>query len=437
MNGRSPRAPPVPRSGELASHASSPVFSHASLSPEPSLSSRLGIPTDKDAATLVPDAHVPDKKHPPVMFTTDLALKMDPQYAGISKRFHENPEEFADAFAKAWYKLTHRDMGPHARLVGPLVPPAQIWQDPIPPPSGAPLGASEIAELKSELLKEANGLSISELVKTAWAAAATYRGTDHRGGANGARVRLEPQKQWAANDPPALATALEKLEKVRSAFNAKGGAQASLADVIVLGGCAAIESAAKSGGNEVVVPFSPGRTDATQEQTDAASFAVLEPTADGFRNYLGAADKRSPQSMGASPEALLVDKAHMLNLTKAEMTVLVAGLRVLGANTGGATEGVLTATPGVLTNDFFVNLLDMSVVWSKKDGGDEVYEGKSRSDGTAKWTASRVDLIFGSNSQLRALAEHYACDDAKATFVADFVAAWSKVMDLDRYDLKK
>jgi catalase-peroxidase len=386
----------------------------------------------------VPDAHVPDKKHPPVMFTTDLALKMDPQYAVISKRFHENPEEFAAAFAKAWYKLTHRDMGPHVRLFGPLVPPAQIWQDPIPAPSGTPLGASEIAELKSELLKEANGLSISELVKTAWASAASYRGTDHRGGANGARVRLEPQKQWAANDPPALAAALEKLEKVRSAFNAKGGAQASLADVIVLGGCAAIESAAKSGGNEVAVPFSPGRTDATQEQTDAASFAVLEPTADGFRNYLGAADKRSPQSMGASPEALLVDKAHMLTLTKAEMTVLVAGLRVLGANTGGAAEGVFTATPGVLTNDFFVNLLDMGVVWSKKDGGgDDMYEGKSRSDGTVKWTASRVDLVFGSNSQLRALAEHYACDDAKATFVADFVAAWAKVMDLDRYDLVK
>jgi catalase-peroxidase len=385
-------------------------------------------PKNGAAAGTIPDAHDPSKKHAPMMFTTDLALLQDPEYARISKRFHENPAEFADAFAKAWYKLTHRDMGPIARYLGPLVPAEpQLWQDPVPAVTHPLIGEPEIAALKERIL--ASGLSVSQLVSTAWASASTFRGTDKRGGANGARIRLAPQKDWAVNEPAKLATVLQTLEKIQAEFNASqsGGKKVSLADLIVLGGSAAIETAAKSGGAAVTVPFSPGRTDASQDQTDVHSFAVLEPVADGFRNYLAAAHVRTP-------EELLVDKAHLLTLTAPEMTVLVGGLRVLGANVGGSELGVFTKQPGKLTNDFFVNLLDLTTRW-QASGTAHVYEGRDRATGAVKWTGSEVDLIFGSNSQLRALAEVYACGDSQEKFLHDFVAAWTKVMNADRFDL--
>jgi catalase-peroxidase len=381
-------------------------------------------PKDPSAAGPVPDAHDPSKKHAPIMFTTDLALKVDPIYVKISKRFHENPQEFADAFAKAWYKLTHRDMGPVARYLGPLVPAEpQLWQDPVPALDHPPIGEQDFAALKAIIL--ASGLSISQLVTTAWASAATFRGTDKRGGANGARIRLAPQKYWEVNQPAELAKVLDTLEGIQKKFSKK----VSLADVIVLGGCAAVEEAAKKAGYDVKVPFAPGRTDASQEQTDVHSFAVLEPIADGFRNYLRKGHHRSPA------EELLVDKAHLLKLTAPEMTVLVGGMRVLNANFEQAKHGVFTVRPGTLTNDFFVNLLDMSTKWQAVADSDGVYEGLDRATAEVKWTGTRVDLVFGSNSQLRAIAEVYACDDSKETFVKDFVAAWSKVMNLDRYDL--
>jgi catalase-peroxidase len=386
-------------------------------------------PKDKSAAGAVPDAHDPSKKHPPMMFTTDLALKVDPSYARISKRFHENPKAFADAFARAWFKLTHRDMGPVSRYLGPLVPKQPLlWQDPVPAVDHKLIGKQDIAALKSKIL--ASGLSISQLVTTAWASAATYRGGDKRGGSNGARIRLEPQKDWEVNQPAELAKVLRKLTAIQKEFNgsAAGGKKVSLADLIVLGGCAAVEEAAKKGGHNVKVPFSPGRTDASQKQTDVESFAVLEPTADGFRNYLRNGDPRSA-------EERLVDRAQLLTLTAPEMTVLVGGLRALNANFGQSKHGVFTHRPGTLTNDFFVNLVDMKTQWQPSPAADGVYEGRDRSTGEVKWTGTRVDLVFGSNSQLRALAEFYACDDSKETFVKDFVAAWSKVMNLDRYDL--
>jgi catalase-peroxidase len=377
----------------------------------------------------VPDAHDKKKSHAPMMFTTDLALKMDPAYAKISKRFHENPKEFADAFAKAWYKLTHRDMGPLACCLGPLVAKPQLWQDPVPAVDHPLIDDADVAALKGKLL--ASGLSASDLVKTAWASAATFRGTDNRGGANGARVRLAPQKDWDVNQPAELAKALQALEQIQKEFNGsvKGGKKVSLADVIVLAGCAGVEDAAKKAGVEVKVPFTPGRTDATAETTDAESVAVLEPTYDGFRNYLRGTPNRTP-------EELLVDRAFLLKLSAPEMTVLVGGLRVLNANHGGSKLGVFTARPGTLTNDFFVNLLDMNTDWQKAEKSEGVYEGKDRKTGQVKWTGSRVDLVFGSNSQLRALAELYASDDSKQKFVHDFVAAWTKVMNLDRFDLK-
>jgi len=387
------------------------------------------IPTDENAASLVPDAHDKDKRHAPIMFTTDLALKEDPEYAKISKRFKDNPEEFKLAFAKAWFKLTHRDMGPRARYIGAEAPAeALIWQDPVPVADYKMIDAADISNLKSKIL--ASGLTVPELVRAAWSSAASYRGTDMRGGANGARVALAPQKDWAANNPAELAKVLAALEAIKADFNkAKSGKQVSLADLIVLGGTAAVEKAAKDAGHKVTVPFNPGRTDATQEQTDVASFEVLEPTADGFRNYYGEGNKRSPAEA-------LVDRAGVLTLTVPEMTALVGGLRVLDANVGGADEGVFTDKPGTLTNDFFVNLLDMSTKWAKaeKEG---LYEGKDRETGAVKWTATPVDLIFGSNSELRAVAEVYAADDAKDKFVQDFVKAWTKVMNLDRFDLKK
>ena len=362
------------------------------------------------------------------MFTTDLALRMDPNYAPIAKRFHENPQEFADAFAKAWYKLTHRDMGPISRYLGPLVPAEpQLWQDPLPAVDHELIGEQDIAALKAKIL--ASGLSISELVTTAWASAATFRGSDKRGGANGARIRLSPQKDWEVNQPAELAKVLKKLEGIQKDFNSSqtGGKKVSLADLIVLGGCAAVEEAAKKAGHDVKVPFSPGRTDASQKQTDVHSFAVMEPKADGFRNYLG----RTPRSA----EELLVDRAQLLTLTAPEMTVLIGGMRALDANFGQSKHGVFTNRPGTLTNDFFVNLLDMSTKWQASPASEGVFEGRDRATGEVKWTATRVDLIFGSNSQLRAIAEVYACDDAKETFVKDFVAAWNKVMNLDRFDL--
>ena len=378
-------------------------------------------------AGTVPDAHDPTKKHAPSMLTSDLALRVDPAYEKISRRFHQHPQEFADAFAKAWFKLTHRDMGPISRYLGALVPAEpQIWQDPVPPVTGALIGAAEIATLKGQLL--ASGLTVSQLVATAWASASSFRGTDKRGGANGARVRLAPQKDWAANSPADLAKVLSVLEGLQQAFNAKSAAKVSLADLIVLGGCAAVEQAAKAAGYDVQVPFAPGRTDATQAHTDVESFAVLEPTADGFRNYLAAG-----QALPA--ENLLLEKARMLTLSAPETTVLVGGLRVLGANTGGSHTGVFTARPGTLTNDFFVHLLDMGTVWTPTSAAAETFEGRSRAKGDRKWTASRVDLVFGSNSELRALAEVYACDDAKEKFVRDFAAAFAKVMNLDRFDL--
>jgi catalase-peroxidase len=385
-------------------------------------------PKDGKGQGTVPDAHDPKKKHAPMMFTTDLALRMDPIYAPISKRFHKNPNELAEAFAKAWYKLTHRDMGPVARLLGPLVPPAQLWQDPVPNVDHPLIGEQDIAQLKAKIL--ASGLSTSQLVTTAWAAASTFRGSDKRGGANGARIRLAPQKDWEVNQPAELAKALQTLEKVQKDFNSSlsGGKKVSLADVIVLGGCAAVEAAAKKAGQSAQVPFSPGRTDATQEMTDVESFAVLEPTADGFRNYQRKGDERSAAE-------LLVDRAHQLKLTAPEMTVLLGGLRVLGTNFGQSPLGVFTERIGALTNDFFVNLLDMGTQWRKSSKGEHVYEGCDRKTGKVKWTGTDVDLLFGSNSVLRAVAEVYACDGSQEKFVRDFAAAWGKVMNLDRFDL--
>jgi catalase-peroxidase len=384
-------------------------------------------PKDASAAGTVPDAHDPSKRHAPMMFTTDMALKVDPSYAKISTRFHENPDEFADAFAKAWFKLTHRDMGPVTRYLGPLVPAEHLlWQDPVPAVSHEPIGEQEIAALKTKLL--ASGLSSSQLVTTAWASAATFRGTDKRGGANGARLRLAPQKYWDVNQPVELAKILRTLEDIQKEFNGSqsGGKQASLADLIVLGGCAAVEEAAKNAGRPVKVPFTPGRTDASQEETDIHSFAVLEPTGDGFRNYLRNGHQRSAEEQ-------LVERARLLTLTAPEMTVLVGGMRALNANFGQSKHGVLTNQPGTLTNDFFVNLLDMNTEW--KAASEDVFEGRDRATGEIKWTGTRVDLVFGSNSQLRAIAEVYACGDSKETFVKDFVAAWNKVMNLGRYDL--
>ena len=382
------------------------------------------IPTDPDTATMVPDAHDKSKTHKPIMFTTDLSLRMDPAYGKISKRFHENPDQFAEAFAKAWYKLTHRDMGPVSRCLGSQVPEAQLWQDPVPAVDHDLIGDAEIAELKAKLL--GSGLTVSQLVTTAWASAATFRGTDKRGGANGARLRLAPQKDWEVNQPEELAKVLSVLEGVQAEFNA-GSGTVSLADLIVLGGCAAVEQAAKDAGFDITVPFSPGRTDATDEMTDVESMAVLEPTSDGFRNYLRPEHNRPS-------EELLVDRAHLLTLTAPEMTVLVGGMRVLNANVKQSPLGVFTETPGNLTNDFFVNLLDMGVEWKKSERCEHFFEGRKFGTDEIKWTASAADLVFGSNSQLRAIAEVYACDDAKETFVKDFVAAWAKVMDLDRFD---
>jgi catalase-peroxidase len=376
----------------------------------------------------VPDAHDPSKKHAPMMFTTDLALRLDPTYGPISQRFHEHPDQLAAAFAKAWYKLTHRDMGPVSRLLGPLVPPAQLWQDPVPAVDHPLIDGQDIAQLKAKVL--ASGLSISQLVTTAWAAAASFRGTDKRGGANGARLRLAPQKDWEVNQPAELAKVLKVLEKVQKDFNGSqsGGKKVSLADLIVLGGCAAVEAAAKKAGHGVQVPFAPGRTDASQEMTDVESFAVLEPTADGFRNYQRKGDERSATE-------LLVERARLLTLTAPEMTVLVAGMRALNANYGQSRLGVFTERPGTLTSDFFVNLLDMNTEWRKSAQCEHFYEGRDRRTGAVKWTGSAVDLVFGSNSQLRAIAEVYACDDAQQKFVRDFVAGWNKVMNLDRFDL--
>jgi catalase-peroxidase len=363
------------------------------------------------------------------MLVTDLSLRVDPVYEKISRRFYEHPDEFADAFARAWFKLTHRDMGPKVRYLGPLVPKETlIWQDPIPAVDHPLIGEEDIAALKAEIL--ASGLSVSQLVSTAWASASTFRGSDKRGGANGARICLAPQKDWEVNQPAQLREVLQTLEAIRKDFNASltGGKKVSLADLILLGGCAAIEKAAKAAGHDVKVPFTPGRMDASQEQTDVDSFAPLEPTADGFRNYV-----RGRQRL--SPEELLVDRAQLLTLTAPEMTVLVGGLRVLGANVGRSTHGVFTKRPETLTNDFFVNLLDMSTQWQPADGSEGVYEGRDRKTNEVKWTGTRVDLIFGSHSQLRALAEVYACADSKETLVKDFVTAWNKVMDLDRFDL--
>ena len=382
-------------------------------------------PTNAAAVATVPDAHDPSKKHAPIMLTTDLSLRTDPAYAAISKRFLENLTDFEDAFARAWFKLIHRDMGPRSRYVGPLVPEeALLWQDPVPDVDGELIGEQEIADLKAKIL--ASGLSVSQLVSTAWASAASFRGTDKRGGANGARVRLAPQKDWEVNAPAALSAVLGTLEGIQAEFNGSGK-RVSLADLIVLAGCAGVEQAARNAGHNVQVPFAPGRTDATQEWTDVESFAVLEPTADGFRNYVQA-------GQAGKPEELLVERAYMLTLTAPEMTALVGGLRVLGANTGGSAHGVLTNRAGALTNDFFVNLLDMSTDWSATSS-QGVYEGRDRQTGNVKWTGTAVDLVFGSNSELRALAEVYGCDDGQEQFVSDFVSAWNKVMNNDRYDL--
>ncbi len=387
-------------------------------------------PMDRAADHAVPDAHDPAKRHPPMMLTTDLALRFDPAYAVIARRFHDDPGQFAAAFAKAWFKLLHRDMGPRARSLGPWVPPAQIWQDPLPAPDHPLVDAADVARLKTALL--AAGLSGSQLIATAWAAAASFRGTDKRGGANGARLRLAPQRTWEVNEPAELATVLTVLERVQREANAGlgggglgGGKRISLADLIVLGGGAAIEQAAAAAGHPVTVPFTPGRVDATQEQTDASAFAVLEPRADGFRNYLRA-------GTGLSPATLLLDRANLLTLTAAEMTVLIGGLRVLAINHRRSRHGVFTDRPGVLSTDFFVNLLDMRTEWRPADGA---YEGVDRVSGRVRWTATEVDLVFGSHAQLRALAEVYACADAHTQFTRDFVAAWTKVMELDRFDL--
>jgi catalase-peroxidase len=387
--------------------------------------------TAKDVAEedMIADAHDPSKRHPPMMTTADLSLRYDPIYAPIARRFRDNTAEFADAFARAWFKLTHRDMGPRSRYLGPEVPAEElVWQDPIPALDHNPIGATEIAALKAEIL--ASGLSISELVSTAWASASTFRGSDKRGGANGARIRLAPQKDWPVNQPDQLATVLKALDAIRQGFNAsqRGATKVSLADLIVLGGCAAVEAAAKQGGHAVSVPFTPGRMDASQAQTDVDSFAVLEPVADGFRNY-----RKALCSVPA--EELLVDRAQLLTLTAPEMTVLVGGLRVLGVNVGQEPHGVFTKRPGTLTNDFFVNLLDMRTVWKPTSESGDVFEGRDRVTDALLWTGTRVDLIFGSHSQLRAIAEVYACADAQETFVRDFAAAWNKVMNLDQFDL--
>jgi len=383
----------------------------------------------KDAPESIPYAHDPSKHRRPTMLTTDLSLRFDPVYEKISRRFYENPDQLADAFARAWFKLTHRDMGPRARYLGPEVPAEELlWQDPVPEVDHKLIDAKDIAALKGKIL--ASGLSISELVSTAWASAATFRGSDKRGGANGARIRLAPQKDWEVNQPAQLAKVLKTLQGIQKEFNAaqSGGKKVSLADLIVLGGCAAVEQAAKKAGHEVEVPFTPGRTDASQEQTDVESFAVLEPAADGFRNYL-------KTKYAVTAEELLVDKAQLLTLTAPEMTVLVGGMRVLNANFGQSQHGVFTKRSETLTNDFFVNVLDMSTEWKATSGAEDVFEGRDRATGKLKWTGTRVDLVFGSNSQLRALAEVYACDDSQKKFVRDFVAAWNKVMNADRFDL--
>ena len=388
------------------------------------------IPTDPAAAGTVPDPQDPAKSHTPVMLTTDLSLRMDPIYEPISRRFYENPQELADAFAKAWFKLTHRDMGPVTRYLGPLVPAEpQIWQDPVPPVTHELVGAQDIAALKGTIL--ASGLTISQLVSAAWASASTHRGTDKRGGANGARVRLAPQNDWEVNNPAELAEVLRTLEGIQREFNSSQGGgtkQVSLADLIVLGGCAAVEQAARNAGHDVEVPFAPGRTDASQEQTDVETFTVLEPAADGFRNYLG---KLQPRLA----EHHLVDRASLLTLTAPEMTVLMGGMRVLNPNYDQSGLGVFTDRPGTLTNDFFVNLLDMGTAWQATSEAEDTFEGRDRGTGELKWTGSRFDLVFGSNSILRALAEVYATDDSQPKFVRDFVAAWDKVMNLDRFDL--
>ncbi|HEY2814582.1 MAG TPA: catalase/peroxidase HPI [Acidimicrobiales bacterium] len=383
--------------------------------------------SDAAAQGTVPDAHDPSKRHAPMMLTTDLALKVDPIYGPIAKRFHENPDQFADAFAKAWFKLLHRDMGPTSRYLGPWIPEPQLWQDPLPDVDHDLVDHNDVAALKEKVV--GSGLSISQLVATAWASASSYRDTDKRGGANGARIRLAPQKDWEANDPGELGKVLATLEQIQHDFNAQSGTKkVSLADLIVLGGCAAVEQAAKRAGYGVTVPFSPGRTDATQAQTDVESFEVLEPRADGFRNYLQPGEK-------LSPETLLLDRANLLALTAPEMTVLIGGMRALNANFEQSPHGVFTDRPETLTNDFFVNLLDMRDEWKASTAIENVYEGRDRSTGDVKWTATAVDLVFGANSQLRALSEYYGCDDAKETFVRDFVAAWNKVMNLDRFDL--
>ena len=384
-------------------------------------------PKNPEAQGTVPDAHDPSKRHAPVMLTTDLALRFDPIYGPITKRFHENPDQLAEAFAKAWYKLLHRDMGPVSRYLGPWVPEPQIWQDPVPPVDHELINEQDIAALKGKLL--ASGLSISRLVATAWSSAASFRGTDKRGGANGARIRLAPQRQWEANEPAELEKALQAIEKVQQEFNRQAGRKrVSMADLIVLGGCAAVEQAAKNAGVAITVPFAPGRTDASQEQTDVESFAVLELEADGFRNYLRAGED-------LSPETLLLDRAYMLRLTAPQMTVLVGGMRALNANVGQSRHGIFTDRPETLTNDFFVNLLDTRTEWKKAGSGQHVYEGHDRASGNVKWTATAADLVFGAHSQLRALSEVYASSDAKEKFVRDFVAAWDKVMTLDRFDL--
>ena len=385
------------------------------------------IPAGGAGSNLVPDAHDPSKRHAPIMFTTDLSLKMDPSYRKISERFRKDPQQFADAFARAWFKLTHRDMGPRARYVGSSVPAEVLsWQDPVPAVDHALVNAEDVAQLKAKVL--ASGLSVSELVRTAWASAASFRGTDMRGGANGARLRLEPQRSWAVNNPQELATVLPRLEAIRKDFNLaqKGGKKISLADMIVLGGAAGVEQAAKNAGQNVQVPFTPGRTDASQEQADVASFAVLEPTADGFRNYFGKDNRLSPAEM-------LVERANLLSLTVPEMTALVGGMRALGANAGGSTHGVFTSRPGTLSNDFFVNLLDMSTQWTRSAQSEGLYEGRDRQTGKPRWTATPVDLAFGSSSELRAVAEVYGANDGSEKFVGDFVAAWNKVMTLDRF----
>ena len=386
-------------------------------------------PKGDAGAGTVPDAHDPSKRHAPSMLTTDLALRFDPVYEKISRRFFENPEQLADAFARAWFKLTHRDMGPRTRYLGPEVPAeALIWQDPIPAVNHKLIGIRDIASLKRKIL--ASGLSVSELVSTAWASASTFRGSDKRGGANGARIRLAPQKDWEVNQPARLAKALKTLKGIQTEFNnaQSGGKKVSLADLIVLAGCAGVEQAAKNAGYRVTVPFTPGRMDASQKQTDAASFAVLEPVAEGFRNYL-------KTKFAVSAEELLINRAQLLTLTAPEMTVLIGGLRILNANFGQSPHGVFTRRPEMLTNDFFVNLLDMNTTWNATSEDKDLFEGHDRAKGELKWTGTRVDLIFGSNSQLRALAEVYACEDAEEKFVHDFVAAWNKVMNLDRFDL--